>query len=237
MMRGVACLAGILGALFGGACRAAPAAETSDPDPLRRTLSVGFVIVDGVYNTELTAPLDVFHHTVFHVQPGMEVFTVAPSKTPIRTFEGLRIVPDHAFADAPAIDVLVVPSAEHSMDSDLENEVLITFVRERGLQAAHVLSLCDGAFVLARAGLLDRRACTTFPSDVARLRELFPALRVLEGVSFVHDGPAITSAGGAKSFDAALYLTEILYGAPAARGIARGLCIDWDLGLVPCFVR
>lgn len=213
-------------------CRSAAPGQSEAESSIRRTLSVGFVIVDGVYDTELVLPLDVFHHTVFHTQPGMQVFTVAPSLEPVRTFEGLRILPDHAFADAPAIDVLVVPSAEHSMDADLEDEALIRFVRERGSKARYVVSLCDGAFVLARAGLLDGRWSTTFPADVARMREMFPRLRVLDGVSFVHDGPAITSAGGARSSDAALYLTEILYGTQVARGIAEGLCIEWDLARV-----
>ena len=57
---------------------------------------------------------------------------------------------------------------------------------------------------------------------------MFPKVNVLEGSSFVHDGPMITSAGGAKSFDAALYLSELLYGEKAAIGIGRGMCIDWD---------
>ena len=156
--------------------------------------------------------------------------TVAPSLAPVATFEGLRLMPDHSFASAPPIDVLVVPSAEHSLDSDLANAELIAWVRSTGLRARYVLSLCDGAFVLAQAGLLDGRAATTFPADVARFRELFSAtVDVREGVSFVHDGAAITSVGGAKSFDAALHLCELLYGTQAARGIARGLVIDWEL--------
>jgi transcriptional regulator GlxA family with amidase domain len=146
----------------------------------------------------------------------------------VRTFEGLRILPDYTLGSAPPIDVLVVPSAEHSLDTDLENEALIRWVRGVGMRAQYVLSLCDGAFVLAKAGLLDGRAATTFPADVARFRELFGAtVDVREDVSFVHDGPAITSVGGAPSFEAALYLCELLYGAKAARGIGRGLVIDW----------
>ncbi len=216
---------------LGAGCRAAAAAPA--PPDAERPLQVALLIVDGVYNTELIAPCDVFHHTVFHTKPGMRVFTVAPSRAPVTTFEGLRLLPDCTLEEAPPIDVLVVPSAEHSMDTDLEDERLIAWVRERGARARFVLSLCDGAFVLARAGLLDGRQATTFPSDVEALKERFGArVDVLADVSFVHDGPAITSAGGAKSFDAALYLCELLYGGEVARGIARGLCIDWELGRV-----
>lgn len=207
------------------ACASAPPER---PAPTRE-LNVGFLIVNGVYNTELMAPFDIFHHSAFHAEPGMRVFTVAPTREPITSFEGLRILPDYTYESAPPIDVLVVPSSEHSMDKDLEDLAMIAWVRSVGRRAQFVVSLCDGAFVLAKAGLLDGRQSTTFPSDVARMRELFPHLTVLEDVSFVHDGPTITSAGGALSYDAALYLAEYLYGAEAARGMGRGLCIDWDV--------
>jgi transcriptional regulator GlxA family with amidase domain len=196
-------------------------------------LSVGFLIVDGLYNTELIAPFDVFHHSVFHTQPGMRVFTVGPDRDPVTTFEGLRILPDYTYSDAPPVDVLVVASAEHSMDSDLHDEAMMAWVRKAGAQAKYVMSLCDGAFVLAAAGLLEGREATTFPADIAAFRAMFPALVVHEDVSFVHDGRAITSAGGALSYDAAMYLTELLYGAAVTQGIGRGLCIDWDVQAIP----
>ncbi len=194
-----------------------------------RPLNVGFVIVDGVYNTELTAPFDIFQHTVFHTKPlpGMKVFTVSPNGEMVTSFEGLKIGADYSFADAPKIDVLVVPSAEHSMDSDLQNKQLIDWVTKTGTTASFVMSLCDGAFVLAKAGLLKGRSSTTFPSDQARYQQMFPELDVRTDVSFVHDGPALTSEGGAKSFDVAMYLVEHLYGVDVAKRVGRGLIISW----------
>ena len=196
-----------------------------------RVLNVAFLIVNGVFNSELVAPMDILHHTVFHTDPGMMVFTVSPDSVPITTFEGLKIIPDYAIGDQgmPSIDVLVVPSAEHSMTTDLENEVLISFVKSTGNSADYVMSLCDGAFVLAKAGLTNDHESTTFPSDIPKYREMFPELKVHEGVSFVHDDNLITSAGGAKSYDPALYLVELLYGRDAAIGVGKGLVIDWDL--------
>lgn len=199
-----------------------------------KTLNAAFLVVDGVYNSELIAPMDVFHHTGFHTDPGINVFVVAPRVDTVTTFEGLRIIPDYGFLtdSLPAIDILIVPSAEHSMDTDLENESLTSFVRETGKKAAYIMSLCDGAFVLANAGLLDTFECTTFPADIQRFKEKFPQLQVHEGVSFVHDRKAITSAGGAKSYDPALFLVEHLYGKRVAEGIGKGLVIDWNLAQV-----
>lgn len=210
------------------------------PTPIMpsQKLNVAFLIVNGVYNSELVAPMDILHHTVFHTQKGMSVFTVAPDSVMITSFEGLKLIPDYSFLydSLPSIDVLVVPSAEHSMDSDLENEALINFVKTTGGNAQYIMSLCDGAFVLAKAGLVDKKESTTFPSDIQRYKETFPQLKVHDGVSFVHDGKLITSVGGAKSYDPALYLSEILYGKKAAKGIAKGLVIDWNVEEIK-FVR
>lgn len=199
-----------------------------------RQLNAAFLIVDGVYNSELVAPMDVLQHTIFHDEHGIKVFTVSVSTAPITTFEGLKIIPDFSFEkdSLPAIDILIVPSAQHSMDSDLENVKLIEFVKKSGKEASYVMSLCDGAFVLAKAGLLEMHQCTTFPGDIEKFKATFPQLNVHEGVSFVHDRKIITSAGGAKSYDPALYLVELLYGKKAADGIGKGLVIDWDLSMI-----
>lgn len=192
-------------------------------------VNVGLLLIDGVYNTELTAPLDIFHHTASHAKPrGMRVFTVGRSRGVVTTYEGLHIIPDYGLESAPPIDVLVVPSGEHSLDSDLEDVRLIDWVRRCGKNARYVMSVCDGAFVLAQAGLLDGKRCTTFPGDIARFRERFPQLDVIEEVSYIIDGNAITGAGGARSFDPAMALVEKLYGARVAAGVARGMVIHWD---------
>ena len=207
-----------------------PKAEIKPIMP-EKILNVAFLIVDGVYNSELVAPMDILHHTIFHTEKGMKVFTVAPTKDLITSFEGLRILPDYSYLHdtLPQIDVLVVPSAENSMGKDLENQELIRFVKSTGASADYVMSLCDGAFVLAQAGLVDGKESTTFPSDIQKYKDAFPHLKVHEGVSFVHDGKLITSVGGAKSYDPALYLSELLYGKKAAEGLGRGLVIDWKL--------
>src|SRR6266545_2020483 len=95
---------------------ARPAAPTAPP--LR---TVGFLVVPGVYNSELMAPYDVLDHVRFRTKDAPRVFTVAPKAGPLRTFEGLTLAPHYTFADAPPIDLLVVPSAEHSMEKDLED--------------------------------------------------------------------------------------------------------------------
>ena len=201
--------------------------------------NVAFLIMEGVYNTELTAPFDIFQHTIFRDSiKAMNVFTVANTLDPITSFEGMRILPDFNYIKdtLPKIDILVIPSAEHHLDTDLEDEAMLQFVQRVDKEAQFITSHCDGAFVLAKAGLLDISISTTFPSDIDAMREMFPALDIRKDVLFVHDGKYITSAGGAKSFEAALYLCEYLYGKKIAQSLAGGLVIEWNLEKVPHLV-
>jgi len=201
--------------------------------------NVAFLIMDGTFNTELTAPFDIFQHTVFRKNiKAMNVFTVANTDAVITTFEGMRILPDFNYLkdSLPKIDILVVPSAEHHLDSDLEDIAMLQFVQRVDKEAKFITSHCDGAFVLAKAGVLKNKVSTTFPSDIDQMRTTFPTLDIRKDVLFVHDGKYITSAGGAKSFEAALYLCEYLYGKETTQALASGLVIDWDLNKVPHFI-
>lgn len=212
------------------------ATERIVPKLGKNRYNVAFLIMDGTFNTEFTAPFDIFQHTQYRDGiKSMNVFTVANTLNPITTFEGVRVLPDYDYTKdtLPPIDILVVPSAEHHLDSDLEDTTLINFVRKVSEKALFVTSHCDGAFVLAKSGVLDGYASTTFPSDIDKYRVMFPYLDVRKDVIFVHDGKFITSAGGARSFDAALYLCEHLYGKEIAQSLSGGLVIDWDLSKVP----
>lgn len=210
--------------------------EIKKPEIKPDRYNVAFLIMDGVYNTELTAPFDIFQHTIFRDSiKAMNVFLVANTLKPVTTFEGIRLLPDFNYLEdeMPVWNILVVPSAEHHLDTDLEDTAMLDFVKKTASTAQFVSSHCDGAFVLAKAGLLDGVESTTFPSDIEAYRKMFPELKVHEDVLFVHDGKFITSAGGAKSFEASLYLCELLYGKEVAKRLAKGLVIDWDLASVP----
>ncbi|PWL38218.1 glutamine amidotransferase [Flagellimonas aquimarina] len=198
--------------------------------------NVAFLIMDGVYNTEFTAPYDIFQHTQYRKGiKAMNTFTVANTLEAVTSFEGVRFLPDFDYTkdSIPNIDILVVPSAEHHLDSDLKDSTMLNFVKKVSKEALFVTSHCDGAFVLAKTGILNEVVSTTFPSDIEKYKAMFPQLKVKDSVLFVHDGKFITSAGGAKSFEAALYLCEFLYGKEIAESIAGGLVIDWDLNSFP----
>ena len=196
--------------------------------------TAAFVAVDGVYNSELIAPYDVLHHSIFrdsldYIRP----FVVSPDGEPVLTFEGLTVSAHYSFENAPPADILVIPSAERSMTADLEDERLIDWIREAASTADWVITVCDGAFLLAATGALDGRTATTFPSDREALAEMFPSVDVRDDVRLVVDGKFITSVGGGMSYEPAFYLVERLYGSGHARLSAEGLVWPWDLATVP----
>jgi len=213
--------------------------ETYKPEMVEGRYNVAILIMDGTFNTELTAPYDIFQHTKYREGiKAMNVFTVANTLEPIKTFEGMRILPDFNYLSEslPNIDILVVPSAEHHLDTDLEDTVMLNFVRRIDKTAEFVTSHCDGAFVLAESGVLDGIESTTFPGDIDKYKAMFPELTIHKDVFVVQDGKYITSSGGARSFDGALYLCELLYGKKIAQSLAGGLVIDWQMEEVPHIV-
>lgn len=208
------------------------AAETTP-----RVRTAGFVVTQGVFNTELTAPWDILQHSVYRdAENYVLCLLISEDGGAVVTAEGLRLEADHSFTDAPALDIVVIPSSEHSMDDDLLNSRYIDYLRAVTADAEYVMSLCDGAFPLAATGTLMGRSATTFPADRDRFQDMFPAIEVRYDVGFVADDRFITSVGGAKSFEPALYLVETLYSAEHARRSAQGLVIDWDLSQVPHLV-
>ena len=205
------------------------ASQATPEDASWKPKSIGFLVLEGVYNTELVAPMDVMQHVIGRVEPAPKVFTIGLTKDPVRTYEGLRIIPDYGLDDAPEIDILVVASTSGSRDRDRKNEKLVAWVAERGTKAHHVMSLCWGAFLLAEAGLLDGGPATTFPTESDQMEREYPKIDVQRDHSFVDAGHALTSVGGVKSYEIAMYLVENLYGKEVTAVIAEGLVMDWDI--------
>ncbi len=199
-----------------------------------KILNAGFVCVNGVYNSELMAPYDVLQHTFYRDSTNyIRCFIVAPDGKPIVTFEGIRITPDYSFENTPPVDILIIPSTETSMTSDLKNRIYMNWVKKTAESASHVITVCDGAFPLAATGALNGRVATTFPADLDRLAEMFPEVTVKHDLNFVVDGKYITSVGGALSYEPAFYLVEKLYSTKNAKRIAKGLVWHWELAEVP----
>ncbi|MEM1202270.1 MAG: DJ-1/PfpI family protein [Acidobacteriota bacterium] len=206
-------------------------ADGSDEPRVRQAL---FLVVDGVYNSELMAPYDVLQHSIFRdAKDYVATAVVSPDGGSVTTFEGIVVEAHYSFENAPEADILVIPSTDGSMSRDLEDKVYMGWVKRAVERAEWVITVCDGAFPLAATGVLDGRVATTYPGDRDKLKEMFPKVDVRYDVRLVQDGKYLTSVGGGMSYEPAFFLVEKLYGKDHVTATARGLVWPWDLETVP----
>jgi putative intracellular protease/amidase len=177
------------------------------------------LIFDGVQVIDFAAPYEVFG------QAGYEVFTVALEARPVLTSMSLRVTPRYTLADAPAAEIVLVPGGDVG---GVEGEPrVLDWLRERSRTATHVVSVCNGAFILAAAGLLDGLEATTFYDLIDGLRARAPKTRVVSDRRYVDNGKVITTAGLSSGIDGALHVVSRLSGPARAQMAALNMEYDW----------
>ncbi len=142
----------------------------------------------------------------------------------VRTDQGLWLSDLEPLPEPEADDVIVVPGMRFAALEAVSTGTL-AWLRTAESRGGHLASVCTGAFLLGRAGLLDGRQCTTHWSRIGDLQRRFPASRVLENRLFVHDGPVTTSAGIASGIDMALALLERHFGPLLVAAVAREMVV------------
>jgi transcriptional regulator GlxA family with amidase domain len=190
--------------------------------------SVLIVVFDDVQSLDVTGPLEVFSGANRYLAargaeaPAYQITVASLGGAPVRTSSGLTLVPDGDLASAPVPGTLVVPGGEGARS---ENEEIAAWLRRLAPRAARVTSVCTGAFLLARAGLLAGRRVTTHWAYCDELQRRFPEVTVDPEPIYVADGALITSAGVTAGIDLALALVEEDVGRDAALTVARHLVV------------
>ncbi|MFN8179229.1 MAG: DJ-1/PfpI family protein [bacterium] len=180
---------------------------------------VAVLIFDGVQIIDYTGPFEVFGAA------GFDVYTVAETKAPVTTSMGMTVVPKYAFGDAPPADILVVPGG--SVKGPRESAATLKWIQDATAHASHTMSVCNGAFILASAGLLDGLTATTTYSNIDRLRSAYPKTKVVEDQRFVDNGKIITTGGLSAGIDGALHVVSKLLGRGEAQRVALSEEYDW----------
>ncbi|HET7786546.1 MAG TPA: DJ-1/PfpI family protein [Myxococcales bacterium] len=183
-------------------------------------LRVAILIFDGAEIIDYAGPWEVFGQT------GAKIFTVAPGTGIVHSVFGQAVKPDYDLEHAPAADVLLVPGG--SIGKLRDDPGAMTWLRERAASSRYVLSVCNGAFLLARAGLLDGLSATTTATLLDDLASAAPTTRVVRDRRFVDNGRIVTSGGLSAGVDGALHLVERIYGRSRAEEIARDIEYRWD---------
>ena len=197
-----------------GSAAAAPATDT------RRKVAV--LVFNGVEVIDSMGPYELFGAA------GYNVYTVGETKEPVTSAMGMTMVPKYTFADAPRPDVLVVPGG--GVRGAQNNAALLKYVVDVTGTTQHTMSVCNGSFILASAGLLDGLTATSTYGNVLRLHEQFPKVKVVGDQRFVDNGKIITTAGLSAGMDGALHVFAKLDGEERARQVALGEEYHWEPG-------
>lgn len=185
--------------------------------------TIGLVLYDGLAALDIVGPYEVLASLGPHgLNAGYQTVWVAETMDPVPSHQGLTMLPDTPFAEAPKLDVIVVPGGPGQADQ-MENKKFISFLEEAAEQAEWVSSVCTGSLLLAKAGLLNGKEATTHWMAMGELEEL-GAIPVKRRV--VKEGNFITAAGVSAGIDMGLYLASEIAGAKAAQVIQ--LNIEYD---------
>lgn len=189
--------------------------------------NVAILLFNNVEVLDFAGPFEVFsvtselnNHELFHV------YTVAEKPGAVTAVNGLSVNPRYCFADCPRADIVIIPGGIGSRVV-MSNLRVIEWVRTSSQHAELVLSICSGARVLAKSGLLDGLEATTHHEVIEHLRELAPHTVVRENVRFIDTGRIMTSGGISAGIDLSFYVVHKLLGEEVAAKTARYMEYNW----------
>ncbi len=189
---------------------------------------VAMLVFDEVEVLDFCGPFEVFSVTGRrdHLD-AFEVYLVAEKPGPITPRHGLSVNPRYTIRDCPAPDILLVPGGIGTRQA-MHNPVLLEWIKHCSLKAELVLSVCTGALLLAKAGLLDGLKATTHHGAIDLLRSVAPRATVQPRKRFVDNGTIITAAGISAGIDMSLHVVAKLLSKEQALETARHMEYDWQ---------
>lgn len=193
-----------------------------------KKMNVAIFVFEGVEILDFGGPAEVFESAVILVGDAttspFNVYTVAAAASPVVSQGFITVVPQYTIDDCPKPDIIVFPGG--STKSSVENPKVIAWAQAAAKDSAILMSVCTGAFILAKAGLLDGLEATTWYGKVDDLKKAAPQTKIHAGTRYVDNGQIITTAGVSAGIDGALHLVSRLYGEDAARGVAKYMEYD-----------
>ncbi|HLX93606.1 MAG TPA: DJ-1/PfpI family protein [Puia sp.] len=191
--------------------------EAHPPTDTTKRLKVLFYLQDGVEVLDFAGPMEVF------AAAGFDVATVSKTKNPIVSQGILKIIADYSIDDAPQADILAFFGGH---DGNATNDpAVIQWIKSK-TSPEYYFSVCTGAFILGKAGLLDHLTITTWHGRIEALKQAVPQAKVLSNVRFVDNGKVITTAGVSAGIDGALHLVAKILGEDAAVQVAEYMEYD-----------
>jgi transcriptional regulator GlxA family with amidase domain len=192
--------------------------------------NLAILLFNEVEVLDFCGPFEVFATTGQRAgEDDFHVYTVAESPGPVVARNGLSVNPTYTFADCPKPDILLVPGGRGTR-REMNNPIVLDWVRGQFDGLELLLSVCTGALVLAKAGLLDGLAATTHFRAVEELRVAAPNTTLCPTERYVDNGKIVLSAGISAGIDMSLYVVSRLLGAEKAADTARHMQYEyWPL--------
>lgn len=184
----------------------------------------GILLFEDVEELDFVGPWEVFGGLRL-AGKDTEVVAISQTGEPVRCANGLRVIPDHGFETAPPLDVVLVPGGLGTR-KEIENPVLLDWLREAGRDCKWVTSVCTGSQLLHGAGFTKGRRITTHWGFVQALREQAKDATVLDDVRYIADGNIVTAAGVSAGIDMALWLVGQIWDEELARTIQHYIQYD-----------
>ena len=189
---------------------------------------IGILFFNEVEVLDFAGPFEVFSITDYpesKFKP-FDVKTIAQSREIVRARNGLQVVPDCCFADNPKFDILIVPGGYGAEEIEINNDVVINWIKEQMTKVGLMVSVCTGALLLAKAGLLDGKKATTHWMDTDRLEREFEKVTVERGVKYVDEGSIITAGGVSAGINMSLHIVTKLLGEKVGLSTAKRMEYD-----------
>ena len=195
---------------------AAPVPVRPLAPPAEGPIPVAFLLSEGAVVIDFCGPWEVFQDAYIpgRKDAAFRLYTVAGTAAPIQASAGMKIVPDYTYETAPPPKVIVIPAQSANDDATLD------WIRKAAKTADVTMSVCTGAFLLAKTGLLAGRSAATHHASYKPFAMQFSDVRLRRGARFVDEG-SVASAGGLSSgIDLALHVVERYFGREVAEGTA-----------------
>ena len=187
-------------------------------------LTIGIVLFGDAEELDWTGPYEVFGMATQSIETA-RVITIAERLEPVRCANGLRVLPDYDFSNAPELDVLLVPGGLGTR-TERNNRVMTGWLAKTATGCQWVTSVCTGALLLHEAGLTTGKRVTTHWAFVEQLRKDAPKTTVLADVRYVRDGNVVTAAGVSAGIDMSLWLVGQIWNIEHARNTQRFMEYD-----------
>jgi transcriptional regulator GlxA family with amidase domain len=195
-------------------------------------ISVGIFLYNDVEVLDFAGPFEVFS-TASRVKARMDpdsddlfnVVTIGETNAAIHARGGLRVMPKYTISDHPPIHLLIIPGGV--VTAELDKAHVVEWIAACSAKTEITASVCTGAFLLAKAGLLNAKRATTHWEDIHDLRTTFPDLDVKSNVPWIDEGHVVTSAGISAGIGMSLHLVSRLATEGLAVRTARQMEFDW----------